>query len=78
MQIEEIIKKVTSVKSEISREEFLKMIEKKKEELGRYFTEEAIARIIASELGVKIPKEKEEKLEISIKNLIAGLNDVTV
>ncbi|RLG05567.1 MAG: hypothetical protein DRN65_06810, partial [Thaumarchaeota archaeon] len=78
MQIEEIIKLVTQVKPEISREEFLKMIKKKKEELGKYFTEEAIARIIASELGVKIPKEKEEKLEISIKNLIAGLNDVTV
>ena len=78
MQIKEIIKIVTLARPEISREEFLKMIKKKKEELGRYFTEEAIARIIASELGVKIPKEKEEKLEISIKNLIAGLNDVTV
>jgi len=78
MQIEEIIKKVTSVKPEISREEFLKMIRRKKMELGNYFTEEAIAKILASELGVKIPKEKEEKLEISIKNIIAGLNDVTV
>ncbi len=77
MQIEEIIEIVTLVRPEISQEEFLKMIKKKKEELGRYFTEEAIARIIASELGVKIPKE-EERFEISIKNLIAGLNDVTV
>ncbi|RLF97451.1 MAG: hypothetical protein DRN47_07125, partial [Candidatus Wolframiiraptor sp.] len=78
MQIEEIIKKVTSVKPEISREEFLKMIRRKKRELGNYFTEEAIAKILASELGVKIQKEKEERFEISIKNLIAGLNDVTV
>ena len=78
MQIKEIIKIVTLARPEISREDLLKMIEKKKEELGKYFTEEAIAKIIASELGVKIPEEKEEKLEISIKNLIAGLNDVTV
>ena len=78
MQIEKIIKKVTSVKPEISREEFLKMIRRKKMELGNYFTEEAIAKILASELGVEIQKEKEEKLEISIKNLITGLNDVTV
>ncbi|MCD6194314.1 MAG: hypothetical protein J7L26_12755 [Candidatus Aminicenantes bacterium] len=78
MQIEEIIKIVTSVKPEISREEFLKIIKQKKRELGNYFTDKAIARIIASELGVKIPEEKNEKFEISIKNIIAGLNDVTV
>ncbi len=78
MQIEEIIKIVTLTKPEISQEEFLKMIKQKKKELGNYFTDEAIAKIIASELGVKIPGEKEEKFEISIKNIIAGLSDVTV
>lgn len=78
MQIEEIIKIVTLAKPEISQEEFLKMIKQKKKELGNYFTDEAIAKIIASELGVKIPGEKEEKFEISIKNIIAGLSDVTV
>ena len=78
MQIEEIIKIVTFTKPEISQEEFLKMIKQKKKELGNYFTDEAIAKIIASELGVKIPGEKEEKFEISIKNIIAGLSDVTV
>ena len=56
MQLEEIVKIVMLARPEISREDLLKMIKKKKEELGRYFTEEAIARIIASELGVKIPK----------------------
>ena len=34
MRLEEIIKIVTLARPEISREEFLKMIEKKKEELG--------------------------------------------
>ena len=48
MQIEEIIKKVKSVKPEISREEFLKMIRRKKMELGNYFTEEAIAKILVA------------------------------
>ena len=78
MQIEEIIKIVTLAKPEISKEKFLKMVKQKKGELGNYFTDEAIAKIIASELGVKIPKEKEEKFEISIRNIIAGPNDVTV
>jgi len=78
MQIEEIIKIVTLAKPEISQEEFLRMIKQRKRELGNYFTDEAIAKIIASELGVKIPGEKEEKFEISIKNIIAGLSDVTV
>ena len=78
MQIEEIIRIVTLAKPEISKEEFLKMITQRKKELGNYFTDEAIAKIIASELGVKIPEEKEEKFEISIKNIIAGLSDVTV
>ena len=78
MRMEEIIKIVTLAKPEISKEDFLKMIKQKKKELGNYFTDEAIARVLASELGVKIPREKEEKFEISIKNIIAGLNDVTV
>ena len=45
MQLEEIIRMVTLARPEISREDLLKMIEKKKEE--------AIAKIIASELGRK-------------------------
>ena len=53
MRLKEIIKIVTLARPEISREDLLKMIEKKKEELGKYFTEEAIAKIIASELGRK-------------------------
>jgi len=78
MRLEEIIKRVMLARPEISREDFLKMIKQRKEELGSYFTDEAIARVLASELGVKIPREKQEKFELSIKSIIAGLNDVTV
>ena len=70
MRLEEIIKKVMLARPEISREDFLKMIKQRKEELGSYFTDEAIARVLASELGVKIPREKQEKFELSIKNII--------
>ena len=78
MKLEEIIRKVVSAHSGISEEEFLKMIEEKKKLLGRYFTDETVAKILASELGIEIPKESKEKFEISIKNIISGLNDVTV
>ena len=78
MQLEEIIRKMMLARPEISKEEFMKMIRQRKKELGKYFTEEAIAKVLASELGVKIAREKEGKIKMSIKNIIAGLDDVAV
>jgi replication factor A1 len=78
MELNEIIRRVISVRPEISREEFLKKVEEKKKELGNYFADETIAKIVASELGAEISEKFEGKLEISIKDLVSGLNDVTV
>ena len=55
----------------------MRMIEEKKASAEGFFTEESAARMVASDLAVEIPtKLLQPRLEI--KNLISGLNDVTV
>jgi len=78
MEMEEIIRKLRKARPEISREEFLKMVEERKKSLGNYFTEETIAKLVASELGVKFSKKFEREFKTRIKHLVSGLNDVTV
>ena len=57
----------------------MKRIYEKKRSAEDYYLDEAAARIVAIELGVEIPRETEEfKLQLSISDLISGLNDVTV
>jgi len=64
---------------DLTREEVLKRIYEKKRSAEDYFLDDVAARIIASELGVEIPPEGEQfKSEISIGDLVSGLNDVTL
>ena len=77
MDLEEIIKRILSSRSDIKRKEILEMIEKKKSDAGDFLTDETAARIAASELGVEIVK-KPLRLKIQIQDLVSGLNDVTV
>jgi replication factor A1 len=57
----------------------LKLIYEKKRSAEGYFLDEVAARIVASELGVEIPREEEPfKSEISVVDLVSGLNDVTL
>jgi len=77
MSSEEIVEQILSSRPYLTREEVLKMIEKKKEGAGEFFTDEAAARIVASELGVEFFREP-LRLEVLIRDLVSGLNDVTV
>ncbi|MCK4884577.1 hypothetical protein KAS24_00770 [Candidatus Bathyarchaeota archaeon] len=77
MDLDEIIKRILSSRSDIKRKEILEMIEKKKSDAGDFLTDETAARIAASELGVEIVK-KPLRLKIQIQDLVSGLNDVTV
>ena len=77
MSLEKIIKQILSSRANLTRQEVHKMIEKKKEGAGEFFTDETAARIVASELGVEI-FQKPFRLEILIQDLVSGLNDVTV
>ena len=77
MSFEEIVERILSTKSDLKRKEILEMIKKKKSEAGDFLTDETAARIVASELGVE-SRKKPLRLEIQIKDLVSGLNDVTV
>ena len=77
MSLEKIVEQILSSRPDLTRQEVHKMIEKKKEGVGEFFTNETAARIIASELGVEIA-QKPLQLEILIQDLVSGLNDVTV
>jgi len=77
MGSEKIVKQILSSRPDLTRQEVHKMIEKKKEGVGEFFTDETAARIVASELGVEIV-QKPLRLEILIHDLVSGLNDVTV
>ena len=77
MSLEEIVERILSSRSDLKRKEVLEMIEKKKREAGDFLTDETVARIVASELGVE-SRKKPLRLEIQIQDLVSGLNDVTV
>ncbi len=77
MDSENVIEKILGSRPDLTRQEVLEMIEKKKEGAGEFFTDETAARIVASELGVEIV-QKPLQLEILIKDLVSGLNDVTL
>ena len=77
MGLNEIVNQILSSRSDLKRKEILQIIETKKREAGDFLTSETAARIAASELGVKIVK-KPLHLKIQIKDLVSGLNDVSL
>jgi len=74
---EEIIQNILSHCSDLTREEIMAIIEKKKVASGGLLTNEAAARLVAAECGVEIKLAKALP-RINIAQLIAGLTDVTV
>lgn len=77
MSLEETIERILASNSNLKRNQILEMIENKKRGAGEFLTDETAARIVASELGLE-NKKKPLRLEIQIKDLVSGLNDVTV
>jgi len=77
MATEKIIEQILSRRPEISRENILERLKKKKRKTGGLITDEILLRTIASEFGVEIPSEASVPA-LSLGDLVAGLNDVTV
>ena len=77
MSLENIVKRILLLRPNLSHREVLKRIEEKKKGVEGYLMDETAARIVATELGVEIPREV-FKTEILIKDVVSGLNDVTV
>jgi replication factor A1 len=77
MSFNETIEHILSSRHDLTRSEVLKMIEEKKRKADGFFTNEAAARLVASELGIEI-RHIPFHPEVLIRNLVSGLNDVTV
>jgi len=77
MGLEEIINQILTTQSNLNREQIFEMIKNKKAKAGNFLTDQTAARIIASELGIKISKKK-FNLKIQIKDIVSGLNDVSL
>jgi len=76
MTVDSIIKEILTSRRDLTREEVLRMIEEKVKSAKGFFTDEAAAGIVSSELGIKTAQK--QLAEILIRNLVSGLNDVTV
>jgi replication factor A1 len=74
--LEEIVNRILTSRSDLNRKRIMEIIEEKKKKAGDFLTDETAARIVASELGVKIIKSF--RLKIQIQDLVSGLNDVTI
>jgi len=76
MDIDEIIKRI-SKKTGLKKEDILKMVNEKKKKAGGFLTDESAVRVLASDFGVNVEYES-VKPQVSISDIIQGLNDVTV
>ena len=77
--MENIVQQILVARRDLTRDEVLKRIYEKKRSSEDYFLDEVAARLVAAELGVEIESEQETfPGEIAIKNLVSGLNDVTI
>jgi replication factor A1 len=77
MKKEEIVQHILSHRDDLTRDEIIAAMEKKKVASGGLLTAEAAARLVAAELGIEVKHEKPPP-EIHIGQLVSGLNDVTV
>ena len=77
MDLKEVINQILKYRSDIKYEEIQQMVTNKKNDAGNFLTDETAARLVASDLGVKIQK-KPLCLKIQIKDLVSGLNDVSL
>jgi replication factor A1 len=79
VDLEQIVQRVLLTRRDLTREDVLKLIYERKRSAENYLLDDVAARIVASELGVEIPNVEESfKSEISVGDLVSGLNDVTL
>ena len=77
MTREELIQQILSKHPEVSREQILESLEAEKEKTGGLIADETLLRLIAARYGIETVKRRAIR-RLSISDLVAGLNDVTV
>lgn len=79
MDLEQIVQQILMARRDLSREDVLKKIIERKRSAEDYFLDEVAARLVANDLGVEIPNNEDAfHTEIAVKDLVSGLNDVTI
>jgi len=78
MSAEEIIDRIVSGRTDISREEIQRRIEEKRSVAAGFLENETAARLVASELGIDVAPKLFHPKEIQIGKLVLGLNDVSI
>lgn len=76
MQSQEIIERILSEKPNLKLDDIKKIIQRKMAEASGFLTEEGAAYVVASEMGINLPEKA--RAQIRIKDLVSGLNNVTV
>ncbi|MCX8171037.1 MAG: OB-fold nucleic acid binding domain-containing protein [Candidatus Bathyarchaeota archaeon] len=76
MLLEDIIAKILSVRPELTREEILNRIREKERSAKGFLTPESAALSLAADLGISFKVDL--RRDLKIKDLVSGLNDVTV
>ncbi|MEM3737229.1 MAG: OB-fold nucleic acid binding domain-containing protein [Candidatus Bathyarchaeia archaeon] len=74
---ESILGKILAYRQDLSREQLLELVRKKKEETRHLLNDEGAAFLVASDLGVPLLGGS-LKTNLQIKDVIPSLNDVTV
>jgi replication factor A1 len=77
MNVKEVVQHILSKREDLTYQEIMNDIEKKKTASRGLLTVEAVARLVAAEHGVEITL-KTPIPKIQINQLVPGLNDVTV
>jgi len=77
MTAKKMIEQILATHPEISREQILERLDREKTKTGSFISDDVLLRMIAAEFGVEVSKEA-RTLTLSIRDLILGLNDVTV
>jgi ssDNA-binding replication factor A large subunit len=75
LKLDSIINKILSSKPNLTEEDLKRMIEEKKRAYGGLLSDEGAVRLIAQELLINF---NGKAIEVKIKDLVAGLNDVTL
>jgi ssDNA-binding replication factor A large subunit len=77
MTAKKMIEQILATHPEISMEQILERLDREKRKTGSFISDDVLLRMIAAEFGVEVLKEARMPT-LSIRDLIPGLNDVTV
>lgn len=78
LTLDQIVGRILAERSDLTREDVKLMITQKKKEVGGLLTDGGAAYIVASELGVDLTGRGFVKTEIGIRDLVPGVNDVSI